>query len=409
MPVDIRRVRDEELAAYVETMRTAFFGAADVARFVEGVRPHWDLERVWAAFDDTRIRGTLRTWATELTVPGGARLPAAALTNVTVLATHRRRGIMRSMLLAEHVATRARGEAVGLLYSAEYPIYGRFGYGPGCREATLTLNTRDTGFHGDPAIGVDFAKLDETTRDAMKGVFDAWRLRQAGEIRRRDFGWDFDLGLRDGGWDPPWKGFVVLHRDAAGAVDGYARYRVEERWDDGQPRNTVILDELHALSDTSYVALWRFLAEMDWVGKIKAEHRRVDERLPWLLTNARGARLSDIGDSMWVRLHDVRRALEARTYERDGDLVLEVVDPELRTGRVRLHVDAGGGGASCRPTTRSPHLTVGVAALGAAYLGGVPLADAVVADGFDEHRPGSLAALDAVLRTLDEPWCSTFF
>jgi predicted acetyltransferase len=409
MGLDIRRIRDEELVDYVETMRTAFFGGPDVARFVEGVRPHWDLERVWAAFHDTRIRGTLRTWATELTVPGGARLPAAALTNVTVLATHRRRGIMRSMLLAEHAATRARGEAIGLLYSAEYPIYGRFGYGAGCREATLTVSTADTGFHGEPPAGVDFAKPDTTTRETLKGVFDAWRLQQSGEIRRRDFGWDFDLGIRDDAWDPPWKGFVILHRDANDAADGYARYRVEERWEDGQPRNVVILDELHALSDAGYAALWRFLAEMDWVGKIKAEHRRVDERLPWLLTNARGARLSDIGDSMWVRLHDVRRALEARTYERDADLVLEVIDPELTTGKVRLHIDVGGGGATCRPTTRSPDLTIGVAALGAAYLGGVALANAVIAEGFDEHRAGSLATADGLLRTMDEPWCSTFF
>ncbi|MDQ3407164.1 MAG: hypothetical protein M3472_03280 [Chloroflexota bacterium] len=33
--------------------------------------------------------GTTRSWASDLTVPGGARLPAAAVAGVTVRATHR--------------------------------------------------------------------------------------------------------------------------------------------------------------------------------------------------------------------------------------------------------------------------------------------------------------------------------
>jgi hypothetical protein len=54
-------------------------------------------------------------------------------------------------------------------------------------------------------------------------------------------------------------------------------------------------------------------------------------------------------------------------------------------------------------------MTLHVAALGAAYLGGTRLRDAVLAGGCDEHSPGALARTDALLRTPDEPWCSTFF
>ena len=66
-------------------------------------------------------------------------------------------------------------------------------------------------------------------------------------------------------------------------------------------------------------------------------------------------------------------------------------------------------GTSCRPTDRSPDLTLDVAALGAAYLGGTRLRDAVLAHGVDEHRNGALAAVETLLRMPDEPWCSTFF
>ena len=111
---------------------------------------------------------------------------------------------------------------------------------------------------------------------------------------------------------------------------------------------------------------------------------------------------------MWVRLFDVPRALAARTYERTGSAVLEVVDPE-RGSPVRVALDATPDGATCVATDRSPDLTLPIAALGAAYLGGTRLRDAVIATGADEHRPGALAAVDALLRTADEPWCSTFF
>ena len=48
-------------------------------------------------------------------------------------------------------------------------------------------------------------------------------------------------------------------------------------------------------------------------------------------------------------------------------------------------------------------------ALGAAYLGGTRLRDAVVATGFEERTPGALAVADRLFRAADEPWCSTGF
>ena len=409
MSLEIRHVRDEELPAFIDSMSTGFLERPDIDKVATEVRPIWDLERTWAAFDDGTLCGTFRSWATELTVPGGERLPAAAVAGVTVLATHRRRGILRSMVDAEHGAIRERGEAVGLLYASEYPIYGRFGYGPGCREAIWTLDTRGAGFHHAPTGRVELVKADMDAVAAMKGVFEAWRMRQPGEIWRRDVRWEYDLGLRESAWGATWKGFLVLHRDPADAVDGYARYHVDEKWEHRQPRNVVVVDDFHALTEDAHASIWRFLSEIDWAATVKAERRSPAERLPWLLTNARAVEISELGDGMWIRLFDVPRALEARTYDREDGLVLEVIDPGAPGGRTRLRIDAGPAGATCRETDRSADLTLDVAALGAAYLGGVSLGDAVAASGVDEHRRGALAQADALLRTHVEPWSSTFF
>jgi predicted acetyltransferase len=142
---------------------------------------------------------------------------------------------------------------------------------------------------------------------------------------------------------------------------------------------------------------------------VKAERRIPSERLTWLLTNARALDMSEVGDGMWVRLFDVARALEARTYEREGSIVLEVVDREAAGGRIRVQLEGGPSGATCSETDRPADLTLDIAALGAAYLGGQSLRAATAASGVEEHRAGALADADAMFRTLDEPWCSTFF
>ena len=241
-------------------------------------------------------------------------------------------------------------------------------------------------------------------------MFEAWRARTPGEIRRRESDWEYDLALRTSAWGDDWKGFLALHHDASGSIDGYARYGAgDDRWVQRQPRNTIKLHEMHALTDEANAALWRFLGEIDWVATIRAERRSPSDRLPWLLTNARAADVTEVGDALWVRLFDIAGALAARTYEGEGSLVLEVIDAEATGGRHRVQLDAGPEGARCLATDRSPELTLDVSALSAAYLGGPRLRDAVIATGADEHRPGALLLAERILRTADEPWCSTFF
>lgn len=408
MSIGVRNIHPGEFTAFVEAMSAGFLERPDVPRVAASVERWWEPARTWAAFDGERVCGTFRSWATELTVPGGGRLPASAVAGVTVLPTHRRRGILRAMAAAEHAAIRARGEAVGLLYASEFPIYGRLGYGPATRVATWTLDALSTSFHGAPVSGVELADTGEGAREAMKAVFEAWRARQPAELRRRPFRWDDDLGLVESTWGETWKGFLAFHHGADGTVDGYARFQGEAKWERRQPRGTIKLNELHALTDEAYAALWRFLAETDLVTTVVAEGRSPSERLPWLLTNHRAAVPSDVGEGLWVRIFDVPRALEARTYERAASLVLEIVDAELGAP-VRVALEASADGVSCTPTDRSADLTLPVAALGAAYLGGTRLRDAVIGMGADEHRAGSLAEADALFRTPDEPWCSTFF
>ncbi len=408
----------DELVGFIDAVSTGFLDRPNVQGVAEEVAKHWDLSRTWASFEDGRIVGTFRSWAGRLTVPGCRELPAAAVTGVTVLPTHRRHRLLSRMAAAQHAAARERGEVVAMLFASEFPIYGRFGYGPATTSAAWIIQVRTTRFvDGPPAPGrVEIAPASEETIELARNVYEQWRLRQPGEIWRRPITWQDDFGLSADVWGNKWKGFVALHRDDAGTVDGYARYHAEEKWADRQPQMKLVLDDLHGLTDGAELALWQFLFSVDLVATIRAERRSPAERLPWLLTNQRAALPDDVGDGLWVKLLDVPAALEARRYERSGSLVLEVIDrdgadatgsPIERRERVALEVSPDG--ARAVPTDRSPDLTVQAGAVGAAYLGGTRLARAALYGGYDEHRPGALAQADELFATHDAPWCSSYF
>ncbi len=119
---------------------------------------------------------------------------------------------------------------------------------------------------------------------------------------------------------------------------------------------------------------------------------------------------------MWVRLIDVPRALAARRYSAPADVVIEVRDRELpaNEGRWRLvtatSASHGGGlAADCSPTAAAPDLTLDVAELGAAYLGGTRLATLAGAGLVTESRPGAVRELTAAMAWDPAPWCPMIF
>lgn len=408
MTYETRTMRPDELIPWLECVNSGFLERPNNERIAEQLGPYWDFTRLWGTFDGPVV-GTLRSWATEVTVPGRALVPATGISGVTVRPTHRRQGILRQMIAAEHAAARERGEQLAILYVSEAPIYGRFGYGVAVQPCTWVLDARSTSFAGGPASGMDFLPVDETTSELMKNLFDQVRRSWPGEIRRRDFTFAMDIGLIELEWDGPWKGWVAVHRDAAGDPDGFVRYTADSKWEHRQPRATVNVRDLVALNDVAYDAIWRFLAEIDFVATIRADRRSPDERLPWILTNRRAAEIEDLGDGLWVNILDIPAALSARSYERHGDLVIEVIGGDPAATRTRVHLDAGPDGVACAETHLDADLTIHADALGAAYLGGSPLRHAVLTRGFDEHRSGALAEADALFRTVDRPRCSTFF
>ncbi|MEO8272600.1 MAG: GNAT family N-acetyltransferase [Chloroflexota bacterium] len=412
MPSTIRPVTADELPAWFEAFGTAFYiWASDPHAAAEFRGPKMDLQRCLAAFEDGRIVGTYRSFPTRLTVPGGARIAVDAVSAVSARPTHRRQGNLTRMITEDLWRSVDRGEIASILIAAEWPIYGRYGYGPATWQARWTLHTRATTFRMPPVGSVEVIDA-LAARQLVPAIYDAYVAAQPGAIDRPDHRWDAELGLVDAPGRPKWKGQVVIHRDPAGTPDGFARFHGEENWVDMRPEHRMLLDELHGATPAAELDLWRHLAQMDLTATIQAEVRREHEPMQWALADPRAAQVTARADFLWLRLLDIQATLAARTYEHDGALVLDVIDalagkPGPAAGRYRLEVRDGK--ATCTRTDADADLSVEVRALGAAYLGGTRLVDATRAGGATEHRPGALGEADRLFLTADEPWCSTWF
>ena len=413
MPPTIRTIAADELVAWNDAFSTAFYiwASDSTARAEIQLANKLDLDRCLAAFEGDAMVGTYRSFASRLTVPGRGRLPVGAVSAVSVRPTHRRQGILTRMITEDLRRSVERGEALSILIAAEWPIYGRYGYGPATWQAKWSLRSRATRFTVPPMGTVEVVSA-ATGRALLPDIYARYAANQPGAIDRPDHRFDGDLGLREWPGRPRWQGQVVIHRDESGVPDGYVRFHGEENWVDMKPEHRMLVDELHAATPEAEIDLWRHLAQMDLTTSIQAEVRREREPMQWALADARAAQVTGRSDFLWVRVLDVGEALAGRTYERDGTHVLEILDtlggePGPAAGRYRLEVRDGA--ATCSRTDAAPDLTIDVRALSAAYLGGTRLADVARSSGFTEHRPAALEAADRLLRTADEPWCSTWF
>jgi predicted acetyltransferase len=429
--IQVRTIDVSELADWIASMDVGFLHHRDdLDEYAQFFAHEIDPERTWAALDSQSVVGTLRSFATTLTVPGPSVIGASALTNVTVAPTHRRRGLMSRMMTGDLSASIERGDPLAVLIASEYPIYGRFGFGAATFSAGYTVDTRAARFHPDSHAGedvdiysgsshagaetptgtvghvelIDLASL----RKEAPAVYDGFRVSRPGSIVRDDSWWDRHLHQVDvPGVEVP-KGYGALYRSEAGAAEGYVRYDAESNWTGMRPGGVLTVDELVSLSRPAYGALWRFCCDMDLVTSVNASGRPVDEVLPWLLVDARAVRQTMQYDFLWVRILDVCAALSSRRYTTDTRVVLEVSDPlGIASGRYLL--DGGPVGASCALTKEPAELWLGVEVLGSVYLGGVPLT--VVADGarVRELRPGALEKADIMFRSVVAPWCATWF
>lgn len=373
----------------------------------------------WAKFfvDDTThgaiaadgsIVGIARWFDTQLSLAGPS-LPAAGVTAVAVLPTHRRQGHLRRLMEAQLESIASADVPIALLVAAEWPIYGRFGYGPAIAACGFEVDATTARFSAARSGSIELVASADL-RPHLEAVHDKRWARTMGAVTRTSPIWDRIAGSSrwPGDSDDPGKARGALWRDDSGDVRGAVAYRVEEAWTRNRPTGKIAVQLLVGATPEAERELWRHLCETDWIATVTAGNRAVDDPLPLWFDDGRAATQVDMFDCIWARILDVPRVFAGRRADREGGAVVEVVDDlGFAAGRWALTLGPEGGEAVL--STASPDARLPVAALGAVFFGGTSVTRLHHAGWIDEESAGGVARLDALLRTAVAPWSPTTY
>ena len=391
----------DEIPAFAEAIEAAFHDVPTSAA-VDRLRKKLEPERSLVIRDGEQIVATTSIYTRRMTVPGG-ELPIAGVTQVGVLSTHRRRGMLTALMRRQLADIHELGnEAVAALWATESGIYGRFGYGMASLVAELDVAVRDARLRSVPTAQARLSKPADAI-DAMREIYDIVRPSRPGTLDRAGPWWEIRVD------DSPdeREGYGPLR---AVVIDGaaYALYSVKVKFDFDRPASEVAVREALAVTPEAHAAIWSFLLGLDLTRRLVYELAAADDPLRHLVTSAEAVR-ERVADSLFVRLVDVPRALRERTYAAPFEVVLEVADEVCpwNAGRYALRWD--GETATCAPTALPAGLELGVAELGAAYLGGTTLEVLARAGRVRELRGGALAAASRAFRGDRAPYCPEIF
>jgi len=342
----------------------------------------------------------------QMRVPGGRSIPASGLTWVGTHPGHRRRKLLTTMVADHFTRSKARGEPVSILFAAESAIYQRFGYGLAARERRVKIKRR-VRFRPIPGSDDLTVKLEtanvkkhEPIVEAVQGALNRpGSLSKVTEALFNELFIDLE-GERDG--FEPLRILMVFDGEAPVA---YALFQRKDLREYGNPRGTVRVGVWSATTAAAAHRLWTVLSDLDLMDVTEAGKVALDEPLLHLIVDERSLK-STIRDNLWLRILDLKAALEGRGYEADCDVTCEIRDTRVpeNAGVWRIKVVDGAAEVSRTGDVGDPaDLGMAVQELGAAYLGGNSLEALHAAGLVTENTPGALHSLSLAMRSPVSP------
>jgi predicted acetyltransferase len=407
--IEIRPTAPDEYRQASATLSQALLRAPenDEAWAKPRVMASWEDSDSLSAWDHGQCVGNVGGYRFDTLVPGGAWLPTCGVTRIGVLPTHRRRGLLRTMLTRLLTEAADRGQVLASLRASETRIYQRFGFGLAGRVAEVTLTSRDA----LPVSGVDTSgsirllghdEILPTVADVYERV-----VRRPGVIARPTWMWQryLENALELGG-DAE---FVAVHTGDDGVDDGFVHYSVKWVYERGMPaRGAGEVFDLWGAKQAVELALWDYLCNVDLVEEWFAEERPVDDLIQFAVADTRAYRTKAIYDEQWLCILDVDAALTARRYaDVEGSVTIGVAESILAQNNGVWDVSAAG--AKRLADGSDADLAVDIGQLSAAYLGGTSWRSLVGAGRVNVGNEAAVALADDLFAVREAPYCCTGF
>lgn len=395
----------DDLRAYAAAMRAGFH---ESPMSEEGLA-------IWLAHlqaDGTRLRvirdhsrpfgkadepvATFASWGGTLNA-GRGMVDANFITDVTVQATHRRRGLMNKLMLHDLREAHERGDVVALLTATDAQIYGRFGFGVTATARRLEIDSGPKfALRTEPYGSTAFAAPEDVV-DVRRHLFECFHREQFWSVGRAQHYWSTGFDWHEQRATPH---RAAVHLDDDGEPDAAAVFAIES--------DHILVRDLLGTTRAAEIELIRLLAHAEGHEKIVWRHC-FDPRHPitWALKDPRIVTTAKTFDTVWTRILDLPRAVAARSFDRDGEVTVSIDDPlGYAAGSWRLSIRDGV--ASAEPTSDEPELGMDIATF-STVLSGLEHVDTLASAGLVHGDPSVVGSASRLLASWEPPVAASIF
>lgn len=407
--IEIRKTAPDEYRAAGATVATALLHApvSDDDWGKEFVLPSWDDSDSLCAWDGDRCVGHVAGFRFDTLVPGGAWLPTSGVTRVGVLGTHRRRGLLRTMLTRLLTEAAERGQVLASLRASETPIYQRFGFGLAGEQAECrVVSAKVLPIRGVASGTFRLLATDEVI-DTIKPIY-VRAANRPGVITRPDWMWRRYLqnAIQLGG-DAE---FVIVHTSDDGVDDGFAHYAVKWKTANFTPaEGEGQIYDLWGADASVELALWDYLCNIDLVREWYAEERPVDDAIQLAAHDRRGYEVRHTWDEQWLRILDVDAALSARSYAEYPATITVAVSDDVIPANNGVWEIASAGAKRTSVDAADADIATDIGGISTAYMGGPTWTLLADAARIELRTASALTAADALFAVPRAPYCCSGF
>ncbi len=398
-PLEIRVAREDDLDRLVEIHAAAFPDARSDAERRRNFEhnPFGPLASLHVAVRDDVVVAHAFLFSFTASF-GGSPVPVGGIASVGVAPEARGSGVATALLHDLHAKAAARGDLATVLYAFRQGFYVRLGYAPVAPSRRLVFSPSSVpAAWRDQGADLTVRGARGEDRAAIEALHARMGARATGWLTRSSAVWEARL-LNER------RAYYVVQR--SGRPVGYVAWRMVQ--DEAHAAVDLVVDDLVADDDEARCRLFGLVAQQR--DHVRAVHLFVDleDPIDHALLDADRFRhgdaavehpLGELVGGPLVRLVDPRRALEARGYAHDGELVVGVLaSSDAPTPEATLRVEVANGRARVTPAPETPcDVTTDRATLGAVAYGGILPSRAARLRLFSEASAGALVRADALL------------
>lgn len=368
-----------------------------------------DPKRALALADNDKIIGTANSFSEYISLPTNKSSKVAAVSYVSVQPTHRRQGILSEMMkLQLNQIYSQYKEPLAILWPSETAIYGRFGYAP-TREKHYKISKHNAKFisglndypletkilNKKEAIN-SYLEINNNLMNKRPGVM---KLTKKWAERRIE-----DLSSKYLSTGPSY--FVGIYD--ANKLVGFVTYTIEGSNEYGNMPSSLNIWDIIYINDKAAINIWNYCLNIDLVDEIYAKGVPEDDVLESLLISP-GSLNARVTTGFWIRIVDVIKALETRSYNEKGKLIFNLSDSIINQNNNTFLLDTKNQNPTCKISTESPDIEITINGLSEIYLGTFNLNNLIASQNLKIINKKIINFINRAFKENNTPFCPMHF